>query len=241
MIILAEASGTVKTSRTRNRIVLSGLASVTSAGTLSKRTRKTDTTGRIMSRFGPQITPLALVLTLAALAAGCASIGAVPQPFPRPGGATHPPPPDGATTPPTNSPAAGSATRPSSPAAHADGYSIAGTALGLRGSPYRNGGSDPSGFDCSGFVWYVFGQHGIRVGRTVGEQFREGKGVAPDTIEAGDLLFFATDGSGVSHVAMAIGGDEFVHAPSSRGEVRVERLSAPYWSSRYVAARRVLP
>jgi cell wall-associated NlpC family hydrolase len=45
----------------------------------------------------------------------------------------------------------------------------------------------------------------------------------------------------VSHVGMAIGGDEFVHAPSSRGEVRVERLSAPYWSSRYVGARRVLP
>ena len=108
----------------------------------------------------------------------------------------------------------------------ADGYAIAGTALGLRGAPYRNGGSDPSGFDCSGFIWYVFGQHGIRVARTVGEQFREGTEVSADAVEPGDLLFFSTQGPGASHVGMAIGGDEFVHAPSSRGEVRVERLSA---------------
>ena len=77
-----------------------------------------------------------------------------------------------------------------------DGYAIAGTALGLRGTPYRNGGSDPSGFDCSGFVWYVFGQHGIRVARTVGEQFREGVDVSAETLQPGDLLFFTTPGSG---------------------------------------------
>jgi len=120
-----------------------------------------------------------------------------------------------------------------------DGYAIAGTALGLRGTPYRNGGSDPSGFDCSGFVWYVFGQHGIRVARTVGDQFREGVDVSAEAPQPGDLLFFNTQGPGASHVGMAIGGDEFVHAPSSRGEVRVERMSAPYWSSRYVGARRL--
>ena len=61
----------------------------------------------------------------------------------------------------------------------------------------------------------------------------------PDTIEPGDLLFFATQGASASHVGMAIGGDEFVHAPSSRGEVRVERLSAPYWAARFVGARRM--
>jgi cell wall-associated NlpC family hydrolase len=120
-----------------------------------------------------------------------------------------------------------------------DGYAIAGTALALRGTPYRNGGGDPSGFDCSGFIWYVFGQHGVRVARSVGEQFREGTEVSADEVRPGDLIFFSTQGAGASHVGMAIGGDEFVHAPSSRGEVRVERMSAAYWSSRYVGARRV--
>ena len=123
--------------------------------------------------------------------------------------------------------------------ATADGYAIAGTALGLRGAPYRNGGSDPSGFDCSGFIWFVFGQNGIRVPRTVSEQAREGIEVRPDAVAPGDLVFFSTQSPGPSHVGMAIGGDEFVHAPSSRGEVRVERLSAAYWASRYVGARRI--
>jgi cell wall-associated NlpC family hydrolase len=77
------------------------------------------------------------------------------------------------------------------------------------------------------------------VARTVGEQYREGADVAGEALQPGDLLFFNTQGPGASHVGMAIGGDEFVHAPSSRGEVRVERISAPYWSSRYVGARRV--
>ena len=168
---------------------------------------------------------LAISLALVALAAtGCASTRAVPQPFPRPGGSAPKP-----------AEAAGIA----EPRPTGDGYAVAGTALGLRGTPYRNGGSDPSGFDCSGFVWYVFGQHGIRVARTVGEQFREGADVNAGTLQPGDLLFFNTQGSGASHVGMAIGGDEFVHAPSSRGEVRVERMSAPYWSSRFVGARRV--
>ncbi len=155
---------------------------------------------------------------------GCASTGAVPRPFPVPGGTPSKP----------------AAAAPAAPAsAPPDGYSIAGTALSLRGSPYRNGGSDPSGFDCSGFVWYVLGQHGVRVPRTVGELFREGTDVSGTAVEAGDLVFFNTDGRGASHVGMAIGGDEFVHAPSGRGDVRVERITAQYWASRYVGAKRL--
>ena len=180
-----------------------------------------------MFRAGTPWTQATLLAILAITAVGCASTGAVPQPFPRPGRS----PVETAGTPP--------ATTPPATTVVADGYSIAGTALGLRGAPYRNGGNDPSGFDCSGFVWYVFGQHGIHVARTVSEQFREGIEIGPGPLEAGDLLFFSTQGSGASHVGMAIGGDEFVHAPSSRGEVRVERLSAPYWASRYLGARRV--
>ena len=167
---------------------------------------------------------VALVVAAAAIG-GCASTGAVPRPFPSPGG--------------SSTPSSATPGVPHEPKPAGGGYAIAGTALGYRGTPYRNGGSDPSGFDCSGFIWYVFGQHGIRVARTVGEQFRKGIDVDAEGVQPGDLLFFSTEGPGASHVGMAIGGDEFVHAPSSRGEVRVERLSAQYWASRYVGARRV--
>lgn len=120
-----------------------------------------------------------------------------------------------------------------------DGYALVGTALGLRGIPYRNGGSDPTGFDCSGFTQYVFAQYGIALPREVREQFRVGKAVKPDDLAAGDIIFFTTTDPGPSHVAIAIGGDEFVHAPSSTGVVRVEHLSSSYWSPRYIGARRV--
>ena len=120
-----------------------------------------------------------------------------------------------------------------------DGYALVGTALGLRGIPYRNGGSDPSGFDCSGFTQYVFAQYGIALPREVREQFRVGTAVKPDDLAAGDIIFFTTTDPGPSHVAIAIGGDEFVHAPSSTGVVRVEHLSSSYWSPRYIGARRV--
>jgi cell wall-associated NlpC family hydrolase len=89
-------------------------------------------------------------------------------------------------------------------------------------------------------VKYVFGQNGVAVPRTVTEQFRAGRDVGGPQLEPGDLVFFATAGSGASHVGIAIGGDEFVHAPSSTGEVRVERMSASYWATRFVGARRVL-
>jgi len=174
---------------------------------------------------------LSLLLIWAAAAAGCASTGAVPQPFPVPNAPTLPAP---------------AAPGPESPAAPApppgDGYEISGAALSFRGVPYRNGGSDPSGFDCSGFVWYVFGQHGVAVPRTVTEQFHAGTEVDQRDLRAGDLVFFDTVNAAramATHVGIVIGGDEFVHAPSSAGEVRVERLAATYWATRFVGARRM--
>jgi cell wall-associated NlpC family hydrolase len=96
------------------------------------------------------------------------------------------------------------------------------------------------GVDCSGFVQYVFAQHAVALPHAVSEQYRIGRPVPPADLAPGDLIFFTTVAPGASHVGIAIGGDEFVHAPSSRGEVRVERLSASYWSRRFVGARRVL-
>jgi cell wall-associated NlpC family hydrolase len=161
------------------------------------------------------------------LAMACASSGAVPRPFPVPGN-------PGATATVPDSPDA-----PSAPSSVLDGYSLSSTALSLRGAPYRNGGSDPAGFDCSGFVQYVFGQHGMMLPREVSSQFALGRSIAPASLVPGDLVFFSTVSPGASHVGIAIGGDQFVHAPSARGVVRVEALSSSYWSQRFIGARRV--
>jgi len=174
-----------------------------------------------MFRFG--------TVLVCGLLAGCASTGAVPKPFPRPGGSPDPPVTTALEPPRAPKPVGTSG---------GAGYAIAGTALGLRGAPYRNGGADPAGFDCSGFVWYVFAQHGITVPRTVTQQYEHGVTVDPGRLSPGDLVFFRTAGESVSHVGMAIGGDEFVHAPSSRGEVRVERLGSAYWGPRFAGAKR---
>jgi cell wall-associated NlpC family hydrolase len=113
------------------------------------------------------------------------------------------------------------------------------TALALRGAPYRNGGSDPHGFDCSGFTQYVFAQTGTALPREVREQFLVGIPVPLGQQQPGDLIFFTTTTPGASHVGIAVGGEQFVHAPSSRGVVRVESMSLPYWSRRLVGIRRI--
>lgn len=198
-----------------------------------------------------------LVILFATTALGaCASSGMVykPQPFPMPGGnggtvavpAPAPADPGVASAPAPSAPAPSAPHAPHAPyaphapaAGSADGYALSGTALSLRGAPYRPGGVDPSGFDCSGFVRYVYEQHGVAVPRQVRDQFRVGKNVDRDDLEPGDLVFFSTVAPGASHVGIVIGGDQFVHAPSEKGVVRVESLGAQYWASRYIGAKRV--
>jgi cell wall-associated NlpC family hydrolase len=169
---------------------------------------------------------VALVL-IAALSTACASTGAVPRPFPSPDRTAAPAPAASAA------PDAAARSRPF------DEYALVGTALSLRGVPYRNGGSDPTGFDCSGFTQYVFGQHGVQLPREVREQFSAGTRIDPPDVQPGDLLFFSIGGGSATHVGIAIGSDEFIHAPSSTGVVRVERVGSSYWAPRFVGARRI--
>jgi len=197
-----------------------------------------------------------VIVVVAGSFAACASSGVVhtPRPFPIPGGggSTAIPAPADPSAPPVaaNPPAAAPpvVTPPSRPGrsnpatpgiGNVEGYALSGTALSLRGAPYRNGGGDPSGFDCSGFVRYVYEQHGVAMPRQVREQFRVGKTIDRDRLEPGDLVFFSTTAPGASHVGIVIGGDQFIHAPSERGVVRVESLTQQYWASRFIGAKRV--
>ena len=166
----------------------------------------------------------ALLMTVSV--AGCASRGAAPRPFP------------GAPTPPTTR----SQPEPVLPAEPASIASdVVATALALKGTQYRNGGSEPSGgFDCSGLVQWVFAQHGTALPRETREQYEIGRKIDQDEVRPGDLVFFKTTTKGPSHVGIALGGGEFVHAPSSRGVVRVESYTkTEYWADRWLGAKRI--
>jgi cell wall-associated NlpC family hydrolase len=190
---------------------------------------------------------LVMLTALAASSAACATGGGVPRPFPgAPTVATNDPGATGAAGPssiggPTAPVDPGVAPRTPDLFGRFDGRIIAEFAMGLRGVPYRLGGSDPTGFDCSGLVQYVFAQYGITVPRIVEQQWEVGDKVKPSEIKPGDLIFFNTKGrgDGASHVGISIGGDSFVHAPNSTGVVRVETLGSNYWGARYVGARRI--
>lgn len=113
-------------------------------------------------------------------------------------------------------------------------------ALAFQGIPYRNGGADPAGFDCSGFVQYVFGRHGIVLPRDVRSQFDRTIELPPDQAQAGDLVFFATIGPSPSHVGILLDAHRFIHAPSSTGVIRIETIGRAYWRARFVGFRRVV-
>ena len=117
--------------------------------------------------------------------------------------------------------------------------SLISTAFRYMGVPYVWGGSNPWGFDCSGFTQYVFAQMGISIPRTADVQYYNNTKISMDDLQAGDLVFFQTYESGPSHCGIYIGGGQFIHASTSSG-VSVASLSDGYWSSRYWGASRVM-
>ena len=113
------------------------------------------------------------------------------------------------------------------------------TAAQYKGVPYVFGGTTPNGFDCSGYVQYVFAKHGIRLTRTADTQALEGKYVSKKSLRPGDLVFFTTYEPGASHVGIYAGNGQFWNATSSRG-IMLSNLNDSYWGPRYYTARRIL-
>ncbi|MEI8105233.1 MAG: C40 family peptidase [Actinomycetes bacterium] len=107
----------------------------------------------------------------------------------------------------------------------------------LLGVPYRYGGGTPgSGFDCSGFVSYVYNHFGVKLPHSSYADFDLGKRVSRESLHPGDLVFF----DGVGHVGMYIGGGRFIHAPHSGLSVQINTLSDGWYAARYDGARRLV-
>ena len=139
-----------------------------------------------------------------------------------------------AASPPRAAPATALA---SSENAHAD--RAAEHALAMVGAPYRYGGVNPDGFDCSGLVHYSFRKVGIALPRDTFSLRKIGIEIDLDDLVKGDLVFFDQEGKKSSHVGIYLGDGRFVHAPSTGGKVRADKIDLTYWRKHFNEARRI--
>ncbi len=112
---------------------------------------------------------------------------------------------------------------------------VVGIAMQYLGVPYVWGGSSPSGFDCSGFVAYVYAQVGVSLPHYSGAQWGYGVPVSRSDLQPGDLVFF----DGLGHVGIYVGGGQFIHAPHSGDVVKISSLGESWYAATYVGARRI--
>ena len=119
------------------------------------------------------------------------------------------------------------------------GQQLATYAQGFAGYPYVYGGTTPSGFDCSGFVQYVYAHFGYSIHRTATAQLQDGWYVSRDALQPGDIIYFGY-GSTATHVGIYLGGGAFVHAANSNSGVIISNLSESWYANRYLTAHRVI-
>ena len=130
------------------------------------------------------------------------------------------------------------ASAPRAPAPGDASDAAAGYALKMVGKPYRYGGATPSGFDCSGLVYFSYRQAGIELPHSTERQREVSRSIRRSSLRRGDLVFFDLEGKKNSHVGIYLGDGRFVHAPSSGKHVRTDRLDAPFWKKHFSEARR---
>ena len=130
---------------------------------------------------------------------------------------------------------------PSSASSISAGEVIVETAKKYLGVPYVYGGSSPSGFDCSGFVNYVYKECGYSINRTAASIYQNGVAVDRSNLQPGDVICFTNSSSSdIGHVGIYIGDGQFIHASSSGSDVRIDSLSTSYYTNHYYGARRIV-
>ncbi|MFB0919582.1 MAG: C40 family peptidase [Oscillospiraceae bacterium] len=121
-----------------------------------------------------------------------------------------------------------------------EGQKIADTAMKYLGTPYVWGGTNERGFDCSGFVQYVYKECGYTIDRTAAQIYKNGTYIEKENLEIGDAICFSSHTESIGHVGIYIGNGQFIHASSGSGSVIISDLSEKYYAARYVGARHIV-
>lgn len=133
------------------------------------------------------------------------------------------------------------APKPVTPKSRSGGLGPQAVALAQKqmGKMYQWGGQGPDRFDCSGLVYFVYGNLGVSMPRVSSQQAKVGQEVSRKNLQPGDLLYFNTSGSGINHVGIYVGQSKFIHAPRKGMPVRTDSLNNGWWKQKLRGARRI--